>query len=150
MSGLVDTRPPYTVLLAEDSEHDIVAIERAWRQNHIPSPLQVVRDGETCLDYLLHRDGYAAPNAPDKPGILLLDLKMSKLDGLGVLRVLHADLVLRTLPVVVLTTSNQEGDRRRSYELGANAYIVKPIDFSRLSDAIGRIYRFWEIVELPV
>lgn len=150
MSDSANARIPYSVLLAEDSEHDILAIQRAWRQQNLVHPLVVVRDGEACVDYLFRRGAYAPPHAPDRPGLLLLDLKMPRLDGLGVLRALQTDPVLRLLPVVVLTTSNQASDRRLSYELGANAYIVKPIEFTRLLDAIGRLRQFLEIVELPV
>jgi CheY-like chemotaxis protein len=140
---------PFVVLMAEDSEHDVVATRRAWKKNNIVNPLYVVKDGEECLDYLHRRGNYGAPGDAPRPGILLLDLKMPKLDGLAVLRHVREDEELRRLPVVILTSSREEEDRFRSYELGANAYIVKPVGFRNLSQAVRTINLFWELVELP-
>ena len=140
---------PFVVLMAEDNEHDIVATRRAWKQNNIANPLHIVRDGEECLDYLHQRGKYSEPGSAPRPGILLLDLKMPKMDGLTVLKHIRGEKNLRRLPVIILTTSKDEEDRLRSYDLGVNAYIVKPVGFQNLAEAVRTINLFWELVELP-
>ena len=142
-------KEPFVVLMAEDDEHDIVAIKRAWKKHHVANPLYIVNDGEECLDFLYQRGKYSQPDSAPRPGILLLDIKMPKLDGLAVLRHIREEKVLRHLPVVILTTSKAEEDRLKSYELGANAYIVKPLGFENFSEAVRTINLFWELVELP-
>ena len=140
---------PFVVLMAEDNRHDIVAAKRAWRVNNIANPLYIVKDGEECLDYLHQRGKYSEPDAAPRPGILLLDLKMPKVDGLTVLQHIREDETLRYLPVIILTTSKLEEDRVRSYDLGVNAYIKKPVGFENFSNAVKAINLFWELVELP-
>ena len=142
-------KEPFVVLMAEDDEHDIVAIKRAWKKHHVANPLYIVNDGEECLDFLYQRGKYSQPDSAPRPGILLLDIKMPKVDGLAVLRHIREEKVLRHLPVVILTTSKAEEDRFKSYELGANAYIVKPLGFENFSEAVRTINLFWELVELP-
>lgn len=142
-------KEPFVVLMAEDDEHDIVATKRAWKKHHVANPLYIVNDGEACLDYLYGRGKYAEPGAAPRPGILLLDIKMPKLDGLSVLKQIRGNKVLRRLPVIILTTSKAEEDRLRSYDLGANAYIVKPVGFENFSEAVRMINLFWQLVELP-
>jgi len=142
-------REPFVVLMAEDDEHDIVATKRAWKKHHVANPLYVVRDGEECLDYLYRRGKYTDPSSAPRPGILLLDIKMPRRDGLSVLEEVRADESLRRLPVIILTTSKAEEDRYRSYDLGANAYIVKPVGFDNFSLAVRTINLFWQLVELP-
>ncbi len=143
------SKKTFVVLMAEDSEHDIVATERAWKENNIANPLYIVRDGEECLDYLHQRGKYSEPGSAPQPGILLLDIKMPKMDGLVVLKQIREDEKLHRLPVVILTTSKAEEDRLKSYDLGANAYIVKPVGFQNLTGAVRTINLFWELVELP-
>ncbi len=109
----------------------------------------MVRDGEKCLDFLHQRGKYAEPGSAPRPGILLLDLKMPKMDGLAVLKHIKQDEGLHRLPVVILTTSKAEGDRLKSYDLGANAFMVKPIGFEGLSEAVKTLNLFWQIVDLP-
>ena len=140
---------PFVVLMAEDDEHDIVATKRAWKIHHIANPLYVVNDGEECLDYLYQRGKYSRPGAAPFPGILLLDIKMPRMDGLSVLKHIRDDRELRRLPVIILTTSRAEEDRLESYDLGVNAYIVKPIGFENFSEAVKAISCFWQLVELP-
>ena len=140
---------PFVVLMAEDNEHDINATQRAWKNNNIANPLYVVRDGEECLDYLCQRGKYGEPDLAPPPGILLLDLKMPKVDGLTVLKQIREDKQLRRLPVVILTTSKKEEDRLQSYDYGVNAYIIKPVGFENLTEAVKIINLFWELVELP-
>jgi two-component system response regulator len=139
----------FNILMAEDNEHDIIAARRAWKKNKIANPLHIVNDGEACLDYLYQRGAFSEPGSAPPPGILLLDLNMPKMDGLTLLKRIRADNVLRRLPVVILTTSQLEEDRAKSYELGANAYIKKPIGFESFSDAVKIINHFWELAELP-
>ncbi len=140
---------PFEVLLAEDDEHDVVAIKRAWKKHHVANPLYVVNDGEDCLDFLHQRGKYSEPGSAPRPGILLLDINMPKLDGLSVLKSIREDENLHRLPVIVLTTSKAEEDRLKSYDLGANAYIVKPVGFDNFSRAVRTISLFWQLVELP-
>lgn len=139
----------FLVLMAEDDEHDILATKRAWKKHHISNPLHIVHDGEECLDFLYRRGKYENRALTPHPGILLLDINMPKMDGLSVLQYIRNDGYMRHLPVVVLTTSKNEEDRLKSYNLGANAYIVKPVGFENFSNAVRTIHLFWELVELP-
>jgi len=140
---------PFIVLMAEDDEHDILATRRAWQKHHISNPLYIVNDGEECLDFLHRRGKYSKPGTAPRPGILLLDIRMPKLDGLAVLKHIREDKQLRRLPVIILTTSRAEEDRLRSYDLGVNAYIVKPVGFDNISNAVRTINLFWHLVDLP-
>ncbi len=142
-------KEPFVVLMAEDDEHDIIAVKRAWKKNNIANPLYIVRNGEECLDYLHQRGKYVDPKDGPRPGILLLDIKMPKMDGLTVLKHIREDETLNRLPVIILTTSKDEEDRLKSYELRVNAYIIKPIGFDNFSEAVKTINLFWELVELP-
>jgi len=139
----------FAVLLAEDNEHDIIATKRAWKRHHIANPLYIVKDGEECLDFLHQRGKYSEPETTPRPGILLLDINMPKMDGLAVLKHIREDRELRHLPVVILTSSKDEEDRLKSYNLGVNAYIVKPVGFDNFSEAVRTINLFWELVDLP-
>ena len=139
----------FVVLMAEDNEHDILATKRAWKKHHIKNPLYIVNDGEECLDYLYRRGKYSEPESAPRPGILLLDLNMPKMNGLTVLKHIRENEELRFLPVVILTTSKAEEERLRSYALGANAYIVKPVGFENFAQTVSTINLFWELVELP-
>lgn len=139
----------FVVLMAEDDEHDIIATKRAWKAGQMANPLHIVNNGEECLDYLERRGDYTDPASSPRPGILLLDINMPRMDGLETLQRIRANDQLRSLPVVMLTTSKAEEDRMRSYELGANAYIVKPIGFDNFAEAIRTINLFWKLVALP-
>lgn len=143
------TNKTFVVLMAEDSEHDIVATKRAWKKNNIANPLYIVRDGEECLDYLYQRGKYGEPNSAPRPGIVLLDIKMPKMDGLAVLKHIRENEKFHRLPVIMLTTSKAEEDRFKSYDLGANAYITKPVGFQNFAEAVRTIHLFWQLVELP-
>jgi CheY-like chemotaxis protein len=139
----------FVVLIAEDDEHDIVATKRAWKKHNIANPLRVVNDGEECLDFLHQRGKYSEPGLAPRPGIVLLDIKMPKMDGLAVLKHIREEDELHRLPVIILTTSKAEEDRLKSYDLGANAFIVKPVGFENFCEAVKTINLFWELVELP-
>ena len=141
---------PFPVLMAEDDENDIIATRRAWKKNNISNPLYVVNDGEECLDFLYNRGKYKESVKAPWPGVLLLDINMPKLDGLSLLKqIREGEERFHRLPVVVLTTSKSDEDRLRGYDLGVNAYIVKPIGFKNFSTAVRTINFFWELVELP-
>ena len=139
----------FIVLMAEDNEHDVIATRRAWKSNKMANPLYIVNDGEECLDYLYRRGDYCDPALAPYPGILLLDINMPRMDGLETLKAIRKSPEFRHLPVIMLTTSEDEEDRLKSYDLGVNAYIVKPIGFANFSEAIRTINLFWKLVELP-
>lgn len=135
------------ILYAEDNEHDIIATKRAWKKYGIENTLHIVKDGEECLDFLYRRGQYSDPVSAPMPFLLLLDLNMPKLDGLGVLREIKKNDALKHIHVVVLTTSNLDKDRVESYNLGVQSYIMKPVGFQNFAEAIKSINLFWEIVE---
>jgi CheY-like chemotaxis protein len=142
-------KKPFGVLMAEDDEHDIIATKRAWKKHKIANPLYIVNDGEECLDFLHRRGKYSDPSTAPRPGILLLDIQMPKMDGLTVLKHIREDEELRRLPVIILTVSRDDEDRLNSYDLGVNAYIMKPVGFENFSGAVRTISLFWKLVELP-
>lgn len=139
----------FVVLMAEDNKHDIIATKRAWKEGKITNQLYIVKDGEECMDYLHKRGKYTEDGSAPRPGLILLDIKMPKMDGLEVLKQIKESDDFRRLPVVILTTSKNEEDKFRSYDLGVNAYVMKPVGFEGLTDAIKTINLFWELVELP-
>ena len=136
------------VLMAEDNEHDIVATKRAWKKNKINNALYIVRDGEECLDYLHRRKKYSEPESSPRPGLLILDINMPRMDGLAVLKHIREDEKLKDLNVVILTTSKADEDMEESRRLNVNAYILKPVGFEGFSEAIRRINLFWEVAEI--
>ena len=139
------------ILLAEDNENDAELALRALSANQVPQDVIVARDGEEALDCLYRRGAFQARPAPGNPAMILLDLKMPRVDGLEVLRQTKADPQLRRVPVVMFTSSREETDVARSYELGANAYVVKPVDFKEFMSVVREIQCFWMgINELPV
>lgn len=138
-----------TLLLAEDDPDDRVLIRDALREAKLANDLHTVEDGEELLDYLRRRGRYAGLPAP-RPGLILLDLNMPRKDGREALQEIKADPDLRQIPVVVLTTSKAEEDVARSYDLGANSFITKPVTFQSLIDVMCTLEKYWfEIVELP-
>jgi CheY-like chemotaxis protein len=136
------------ILLAEDSVQDIELTLNALAENNITNSVTVARDGAEALDYLCKRGKFAG-RANGNPVLLLLDLKMPKVDGLEVLRTVKSDPRLRTIPVVVLTSSREEQDVVRSYELGVNAYVVKPVEFDKFLRAVRDLGLFWMLVNEP-
>lgn len=136
------------ILLVEDSINDVELILTALADNHLGNEVVVVRDGEEALDYLYRRGVYRL-RREGNPVVVLLDLKLPKIDGIEVLAQLKVDRSLRTVPVVILTSSREERDLTRCYELGTNAYVVKPIDFHEFVGAIQGLGLFWAIINEP-
>lgn len=137
------------ILLIEDNPDDVALTLRALAKNGIREDIVVARDGCEGLDYLFGTGTHAQRDIRRPPQIVLLDLKLPKLDGLEVLRRLRADPRTRLQPVAILTTSNEQQDVVASYELGANSYIRKPVDFTQFSDAIGQLGRYWLRLNVP-
>jgi CheY-like chemotaxis protein len=139
-----------TILLVEDNPDDEALAIRALKRHHIGNQIVVARDGVETLDYLFGRGQYAGRDISVKPTVILLDLKLPRVDGLEVLRCLREDERTKLLPVVVLTTSSEEQDILTSYSLGCNSYIRKPVDFIQFSEAIRQLGMYWLLMnELP-
>ena len=137
------------ILLVEDSPRDAELILNALAGNNLANEVVHVRDGAEALDYLYRRGAFAG-RTDDEPALMLLDLKLPKVDGLEVLRQIKGDAALRVIPVVMMTSSRQEQDLARSYNLGVNAYVVKPVDFADFLKSIKELGLFWAVVnELP-
>jgi two-component system response regulator len=138
-----------TILLVEDNPDDELLTLRALRKNKILNEVKVVRDGAEALDYLFGAGKYAGRDTMEMPQVVLLDLKLPKLDGLEVLRRLRADELTRRLPVVVLTSSDEEQDILASYDLGANSYVRKPVGFHQFIDALRQLGLYWLVLNQP-
>lgn len=144
------TGKPAVVLLAEDDPGDQELTRRALQEDIVRTVLYIVSDGEEAMDFLLRRGRYANAAAAPRPDLLLLDLNMPKLDGRQVLERIRKDAGLRRLPVVVLTTSKQEEDIIRSYDLGCNSFITKPVDIVAFMRTVKELGSYWfELVTLP-
>jgi CheY-like chemotaxis protein len=131
------------ILLVEDNPDDEALAIRALKRHHVGNEIIVARDGVEALDYLFCTGKYADRDIANKPSVILLDLKLPRIDGLEVLRRVRADPRTQFLPVVVLTTSSEEGDILDSYSLGCNSYIRKPVDFLQFSEAIRQLGMYW-------
>lgn len=141
---------PITILYADDDEDDRLLVEDALAESRLRNDLRMVEDGEQLLDYLHRRGAYADPEKSPRPGLILLDLNMPRLDGREALTAIKSDPDLRRIPIVVLTTSKAEEDILRSYDLGVNSFITKPVTFDALVELMKILGKYWfEIVELP-
>jgi CheY-like chemotaxis protein len=134
------------IMLVEDNADDEALTLRALRKNNIHNEVVVARDGVEALDYLLGTDAYAGRESRIKPLVILLDLKLPKIDGLEVLRRLRADERTRFIPVVVLTSSKEEQDLIQSYSVGCNSYIRKPVDFIQFVEAVRQLGLYWLVL----
>ena len=141
---------PKTILLVEDNPSDIELTKRALGKSHVANELVVAEDGQEALDYLFGERTYAGRDVTQLPALVLLDLKLPKVDGLKVLQRIRANQQTRRLPVVVLTCSKEEQDLAASYDLGVNSYIRKPIDFAQFAQAVQQLGLYWLVLnELP-
>lgn len=137
------------LLLVEDNPDDEALAVRALKKNHVLNEVIVVRDGAEALDYLYGTGKYEGRDVAKQPEVVLLDLKLPKVDGLEVLKRIRSDERTKYLPVVVLTSSSEEKDLVESYKLGANSYIRKPVDFQQFSEAIQQLRLYWLVLNVP-
>ena len=137
------------ILLVEDNSRDADLTIRALKKKNLANHLFHVEDGADALDFMFGRGKYAEHRANQLPKVILLDLKLPKVDGLEVLRALRADARTRTVPIVIVTSSNQDPDIQAAYGLGANSYVVKPVDFENFSEAMTALGYFWLLVNAP-
>jgi len=141
---------PIVILMADDDPDDRLLTQQALEESRVLNDLYFVEDGEQLLDFLARRGQYADAAQAPRPGLILLDLNMPRKDGREALREIKADPDLRRIPVVVMTTSQAEEDVYRSYDLGANSFITKPVTFDRLVELMRTLGKYWiEFVELP-
>jgi CheY-like chemotaxis protein len=139
-----------TILMADDDRDDCLLVKDAFKESRLANDLRFVEDGEELMDYLYHRGKYADVKNFPRPGLILLDLNMPRKDGREALKEIKSDSDLKSIPIVVLTTSKQEEDILRSYDVGANSYITKPVTFKELVEVTKSLGKYWlEIVELP-
>jgi CheY-like chemotaxis protein len=145
-----DKKSSVVILMADDDEDDRLMAKEAFTEVKLLNYFHTVENGEELLEYLYRRGKYTDPAVSPRPGLILLDLNMPKKDGRQALKEIKADPSLRSIPIVVLTTSKAEEDILRSYDLGVNSFIVKPVTFEGLVDIMKTLTKYWfEIVELP-
>ena len=137
------------ILLVDDDPNDVELTLRAFRSNPLGNKIVVARDGIEALDYLRGTGAHAGRDPADQPQVVLLDLNLPVIDGLEVLRRIRADERFRRLPVVILTSSNEDSDKLAGYGLGANSYVRKPVDFRQFSEAVTRLGLYWMLVNEP-
>ena len=143
-------RETVTILMADDDLEDQMLVRNAWQKSRLSNDLRFVDDGEQLMDYLYRRNAYADAIDSPRPGVILLDLNMPKIDGYEALEEIKNDPGLRRIPVVVLTSSKAEEDIIRSYNLGVSGFITKPVTFEGFVEAVKTLGRYWfEMVELP-
>jgi two-component system, response regulator len=137
------------ILLVEDNDNDVELTLRALAKHSVANKIHVVRDGEEALDFLFCRGAFSGRTFDEKPKMVLLDLKLPKIDGLGVLRAVKSDPRTKAMPVVVMTSSTQQRDMVESYQLGVNSYIQKPINFAEFQEVIRQLGYYWLAVNQP-
>jgi CheY-like chemotaxis protein len=137
------------ILLVEDNPSDVGLTQRALAKSHLANELVVAEDGQEALDYLFGSGKYSSRDVSEMPALVLLDLKLPRVDGLEVLRQVRADQRTHRLPVVIMTTSKEEQDVAQSYDLGANSYIRKPVDFKQFVDSVGHLGLYWLVLNEP-
>ena len=138
-----------TILLVEDNPDDVELTLRALKQHNIKNEITVVRDGAEALDYLFGTGNYSNRDMTTAPALVILDLKLPKVDGLGVLKRMRADERTKLFPVVILTSSKEEKDIINGYKLGANSYIQKPVNFDRFVEAVKQLGLYWLVINEP-
>ncbi len=144
------THSSVEILLVEDTPEDLELAQRALKKSRVANHIQVARDGEEALDFIFCRGPFAGRRIEDTPKLILLDLKLPKVDGLEVLAAIKTDPRTRAIPVVVLTSSQEQSDLVRSYDLGVNSYIVKPIRFEDFAAAMEHVGMYWLLLNRPL
>ena len=137
------------ILLVEDNPSDVELTLHTMKKNRLANNIHVVRDGAEALDFLFCRGAYASRSPNHPPKVVLLDLKLPKVDGMEVLRQIRGDARMRLLPVVIMTSSREERDVIESYKLGVNSYIVKPMDFDQFSESVRQVGYYWLLLNQP-
>jgi CheY-like chemotaxis protein len=138
------------ILLIEDNPDHVLIIKRGLRANKVLNEIRVAEDGQEAMDYLQHRGKYSDPTSAPRPGLILLDIKLPKLDGFEVLHRIKGDPALKAIPVIILTSSDQEIDIAKGYLEGANSYVSKPIQFTEFIETVSKLELYWVIVnKLP-
>lgn len=145
----METDDVIEILLVEDNPSDVRLALHALKKHHLANHIEVVRDGAEALDFLFCRGAYAHRRIEDGPRVVLLDLKLPKVDGLDVLQQVKADPRTKATPIVVLTSSREERDVVESYQLGVNSYIVKPVDFEQFTEAVRQLGMYWLLLNQP-
>lgn len=143
------TSRPIRILLVEDNDAHTKLILRAFKEDRLANPVDCVRDGEEAMDFLFRRGDYADPAKSPRPDLILLDLKLPKIDGIEVLRQIKQDSRLRAIPVVVLTSSSAQDDLRQSYANFANSYLSKPVDFEKFHKMVQELDFYWTVWNKP-
>jgi two-component system, response regulator len=138
------------ILFIEDNPQDVELTLRALKKNNIANKIHIINDGEEALDYLFCRGQYENRNIHNAPKVVILDLKLPKVDGLEILRLMKGDEDLKIIPVVVLTSSREERDIIESYKIGVNSYIVKPVDFEKFIDAVKELGYYWLLINQQI
>jgi two-component system, response regulator len=138
-----------TILLVEDNPDDVALTLRAFKKNNILNKVIIAKDGVEALDYLFGTGGYAGREVSDAPLLILLDLKLPRVDGLEVLKQIRLNPFTRLLPVVILTSSNHEQDLMKGYDLGANSYVRKPVSFDQFMEAVKQLGLYWLLWNEP-
>ena len=136
---------PYTILLVEDEPAHAEIVRRSFESIGIANMLQHVSDGEAALDYLYRNNEFSDPATSPRPGLILLDLRLPKVDGQQLLKTIKSDPGLNNIPIVVLTTSASEADIAMAYSNNANSYLVKPVDFTQFSDLLETLGKYWMV-----
>ncbi|MBI2359825.1 MAG: response regulator [Deltaproteobacteria bacterium] len=140
---------PIEILLVEDNPNDVELTLHALQENNLTNRIEVLRDGAEALEFIFCTGAYSHRSIENSPRVILLDLKLPKVDGLEVLKRLKSDHRTRTIPVVVLTSSREERDIVESYQLGVNSYIVKPVDFEQFTQAVKHLGLYWMLLNQP-
>ena len=143
------TQQTVEILLVEDNPNDVELTLHALKENNLSNHIEVVRDGEEALEFIFATGSYAGRSRDQRPKLILLDLKLPKVNGLEVLKRLKSDPLTKMIPVVVLTSSREEPDIVESYELGVNSYIVKPVDFEQFTEAVRHLGLYWLLMNEP-
>ncbi len=142
-------KAPVEILLVEDNPDDVELTMRALRKHHLANRIEVARDGAEALEFLFCEGQHADRNCEERPRVILLDLKLPKVDGLEVLRRIRSDPRTQTIPVVVLTSSREPRDLEESYRLGVNSFITKPVDFAQFTEAVRTVGLYWLLLNEP-